>query len=103
MKLHIFRGVAIFLTQLPLVLFVGGKFDLIFGFNRMDSGFALLLFLIVLVPLLNLSWIIIEIIRSFKLSRHKNRAATLLMPLISTFFFVESIAIDIYIASHARM
>ena len=101
--MNIFRGIAIFLTQLPLILFVGGKLDLIFGFNRMDSGFTLLLFLFVLVPPLNLSWLITEIIRSVKFSRHQSRAATFLMPLIAVFFFVESIAIDLFIASHARM
>ncbi len=103
MKLNTFRGIAIFLTQLPLILFVGGKYDLLFGFNRMDSGFTLLLYLFLLVPPLNLTWIIIEIIRSVKLSRHPIRAATFLMPLIAVFFFVESIAIDLYMASHARM
>jgi len=86
-----------------LILFVGAKFDLIFGFNRMDSGFTLLLFLFLLVPPLNLSWIITEIIRSVKFSRHHSRAETFLMPLFAVCFFIESIAIDLYIASHARM
>jgi hypothetical protein len=69
----------------------------------MDSGFTLLLFLFVLATFLNLSWLITEIIRSVKSSRHQIRAATLLMPLIAVFFFMESIAIDLYIISHARM
>ena len=92
-----------FLTQLPLVLFVGAKFDLIFGFNRMDSGFTLLVYLFLLVPPLNLSWLITEIIRSVKFSRRQSRAVTFLMPIIALFFLAESIAIDLYIASHARM
>ena len=86
-----------------MILFLGGKFDLIFGFNRMDSGFSLLLFLFLLVPPLNLAWIITEIIRSVKFSKQQIGVATFLMPLIAAFFFVESIAIDLYIASHARM
>jgi len=86
-----------------MILFIGGKFDLIFGFNRMDSGLTILLFLFLLVPALNLAWIITEIIRSVKLSRHHIRAGNFLMPLIAVFFLVESIAIDLYIASHARM
>ncbi|CAB1077113.1 hypothetical protein D1AOALGA4SA_4906 [Olavius algarvensis Delta 1 endosymbiont] len=101
--MNIFRGIAIFLTQLPLILSVGAKYDLIFGFNRINSGFTLLLYLFLLVPPLNLSWIIAEIIRSVKFSRHQSRTVTFLMPLISVFFFVESIAIDLYIASHMRM
>jgi hypothetical protein len=103
LKLNIFRGIAILLTLLPLIIFVGAKFDLIFGFNRTDSGFALLLLFFLLVPPLNLAWIITEIIRSVKFSRQQIRAATFLMPLIAFFFLVESIAIDLYIASHARM
>ena len=94
---------AIFLTQLPLILFVGAKFDLIFGFNRMDSGFTFLLLFFLLVPPLNLAWIITEIIRSVRFSRHQNTAATFSAPLIAVFFFVESLAIDLYMASHARM
>jgi hypothetical protein len=69
----------------------------------MDSGFAVLLFLFIFVPFLNLSWFITEIIRSFKFSKRQSRAATLLIPLIALFFLIESIAIDLYIASHARM
>ena len=101
--MNIFRGIAILLTQLLLILFIGAKYDLIFGFNRLDSGFSLLLFLFVFAPLLNLTWLIIEIIRSVKLSGHQSRLVTFLMPFIAAFFFVESIAIDLYIASHARM
>ena len=100
--MNIYRGIAITLTQVPLILFAGAKYDLLFGFNRMDSGFGLLLFLFVSVPLLNLSWLAAEIMRSFKLSRHRSRAA-FLMPLFSVAILMESIAIDIYIASYARM
>jgi len=91
------------LTQLPLVLFVGAKYDLIFGFNRMDSGFAVLLFLFVSAPLLNLSWLIAEIVRSLKDFRRRRKAAVFLLPLVALFFLLESLAIDLYIASHARM
>lgn len=86
-----------------MILFIGAKFDLIFGFNRMDSGFGLLIFLFVFIPLLNLSWVITETIRSFKFSRHQSKAETFLMPFIAVAFLIESLAIDLYIASHARM
>lgn len=93
----------IFLTQAPLILFVGAKFDLIFGFNRMDLGFTVLLFLFVLAPFLNMSWFITEIIRSIKAFRRQNRSQIFIMPLIAILFLIESIVIDLYIASHARM
>jgi hypothetical protein len=62
--MNIIRGTTILLTQLPLILFWGAKFDMLFGFNHTDSGFAVLLLLFVAVPLLNLCWLIAEIIRS---------------------------------------
>ena len=99
----IFRAIEVVLTQLPLILFVGAKFDLIMGFNRMDSGFGLLLFLIVLVPVVNLSWVIIEIIQAAKTSRSEKTSMSWWMPLVAIIFLLESIAIDLYIASHARM
>ena len=69
----------------------------------MDSGFTVLLYLFVLVPLLNLSWTIIEIIRSVRLFKHQAKAVSLLMPFMAVFFFMESIGIDLYLLSHARM
>jgi hypothetical protein len=86
-----------------MILYVGAAFDLIFGFNRMDAGFTILLFLFVFVPLLNLSWLITEIILSVKLLRHRKSAVSFVMPLIAVFFFIESIAIDLYLLSQARM
>ena len=91
------------LTQVPLILFIGAKFDLLFGFNRMDSGFTMLLFLFVVVPPFNLAWLITEIIVSIKRFRQQNRAVSLLMPCMALFFLLESLAIDIYLLSHARM
>lgn len=101
--MNIFRRIAIVLTQVPLILFVGAKYDLIFGFNRMDRGFDLLLFLFIVIPPLDLAWLIAEIVRSFKFSQRQSRALTFLMPLLAVFFLMESVAIDLYIASHARM
>ncbi len=102
-SLNIFRGTAIFLTQFLLVIFLGGKYDLIFGFNRMDSGFALLLFLFMVTPLLNLVWFFAEILRSIRFAGRQSRARTLLMPLAAVLVFAEAVLVDLYIASHARM
>jgi hypothetical protein len=101
--MNIIRGTAIFLTQLPLLLFWGAKFDLLFGFNRMDSGFATLLLLFVAVPLLNLCWLIAEIIRSTKFSGRLTITAKISWPIIALLFLLESIVVDLYIASHAKM
>ena len=97
------RYLAFFLTQVPLVLFMGAKFDLIFGFNRMDAGFAVLLFLLLLVPLLNLCWLIAEIIRFVRSSRRQGRVTTFVWPFVAALFLFESVLIDLYVAFHARM
>jgi len=69
----------------------------------MDSGFGILLLLFIFVPLLNLSWFITEVVRSFGLAKQQSSAVTYLTPLAAIFFLAESITIDLYIASHARM
>lgn len=102
-KSNKWRGMAILLTQLPLILFLGAKYDLLFGFNRLDSGFTFLLFLFVLLPPLNLAWLITEIILSIKRFRQQNKVVSFLMPCMALFFFVQALAIDFYIMSHARM
>ena len=91
------------MTQVPLILFVGAKFDLLFGFNRLDSGFGLLLSLFVGVPLFNLSWVIVETVQSVRVFRRRGGIASFFTPLVALLFLAESIAIDLYILSHARM
>lgn len=103
LKLNLFRGLAIFLTQVPVILIVGAKFDLIFGLNRVDSGLTILLLLFVLVPPLNLIWLITEIIVSVKRFRYRSGTLSFLMPLIALFFLIESLAVDYYLLSQMRM
>ncbi len=76
---------------------------MLFGFNHSDAGFSLLLSLFVLVPLLDLSWLIIEIILSIKQSKQRTGVSRVLMPGIALLFFVESIAADLYLLSQMRM
>jgi len=97
------RATAIILTQLPLALFLGAKYDLIFGFNRMDAGFGTLLFLFFAVPLLNLGWTVAEIVLAWRSSIPRPLKAIFLWPLLAAVFLLESLATDLYIASHARM
>lgn len=94
---------AIFFTQAPLILFFGAKHDLMFGFNRLDAGLPILLFLCAMAPLFNLSWLIAEMVQFVRLSRGRGGLASFSMPLAALFFLMESAAIDLYIASHARM
>ena len=93
----------IFVTQLPIIFEIGAQFDLLFGFNHTDTAFNILLLLFVLVPLMNLSWLLTEIIMTIKMAKRQNRAMSFLMPGLALFFFLESLSIDIFFVSQARM
>ncbi len=69
----------------------------------MDSGVFLLLFLFVLVPLVNLSWVTTEIILAGKLFNQRSMTVSILMPTVAFFFFLESLGIILYFTSLARM
>jgi hypothetical protein len=99
----VFRIMAIFLTQLPITLYFAGTYDLLFGFNQTHAGFGTLIFLFVFVPLFNLFWLIIEITLSVRMLKNRVRAVSFLTPIIALFFLIESIAIDLYLLSQARM
>ena len=101
--MNLVRAAAIILTQLPLILFLGAKYDLIFGFNRMDAGFGTLLFLFFAVPLFNLGWTVAEIVRAWRSPSPRSPRAAFLWPLLAAAFLLECLATDLYIASHARM
>ena len=101
--MKILRGISILLPQVLILLFIGARFDLLFGFNRTDAGFNTLLFLFVLVPTINLIWLIVEIIISMRAAKRHDRRMSFLLPGLALFFFLESLFIDLYISSHARM
>ena len=99
----IFRAIAISLPQLLIFLYAGAKFDLLFGLNRTDYGFTILLFLFVLAPVINMSWLIAEIIISIRIAKRQNRAMSFLMPGLAFLFFIETAIIDILLLSQAKM
>jgi hypothetical protein len=101
--LNILRSIAILLPQLLFLLNVGARFDLLFGFNRTDSGFTTLLFLFVLAPAVTLVWLIVGIILSVKMAKREKGAMSLRLPGLALLFFLESLLIDILILSDARM
>ena len=103
MELNLFRTIAASLPQLLTLLYLGGRFDFIFGFNRTDYGFTILLFMFVLVPLITLAWLLAEIVLSIRLAKRRKTPMSFLMPGVALLFFVESVFVDIYLLSQARM
>jgi len=100
---NFFRGIAVLLTQSTIIYYAAGTRDLLFGFNQTTAGLVTLLLLLVSAPLLNLSWLVVEIKRAFKQFRHRESPVFLLMPLVAVLFLVESVAIDGYILAQVRM
>lgn len=86
-----------------MLFYVGGEFDLLFGFNRTNAGFTTLVLLFFLVPVLNLSWLIAEITLSVNRSKQQGKVKSILMPSIAVIFLMESIAIDLYLLLQVRI
>ena len=101
--MSVLRVIAISLPQLLVLLDVGARFDLLLGFNRTDYGFSILLFLFVVTPLITLSWLVAEIIRSLRIARRSKSTISFLMPGVALLFFAESVLVDIFLLSQARM
>lgn len=74
-----------------------------FGFNQTDAGFGCLLALFVVVPLINLAWIAAEIKHSVMLCKHGQRNVAVFGPTFAVLFFLEAVAIDLYLLSQVRM
>ncbi|MES9938345.1 MAG: hypothetical protein ABW153_18020 [Sedimenticola sp.] len=91
------------ITQLPIILFVAGSKDLLFGFNQTDAGFTTLVLLFMFVPLMNLFWIALEVRLMVARTRAQGSLASFQMLGFAFLFFVEAIAIDLYLLSQVRM
>ncbi|MES9898426.1 MAG: hypothetical protein ABW148_05320 [Sedimenticola sp.] len=103
MELINLRSIAIVTTQLPIIYFIAGANDRLFGFNQTDAGSGLMIFLFILVPIVNLTWIIAEVRLLFIKTKEQGQLTSMQMTGIAFFFFVESIAIDLYLLSQVRM
>ncbi|MET0084658.1 MAG: hypothetical protein ABW079_16735 [Sedimenticola sp.] len=90
-------------TQLPIILFVAGSKDLLFGFNQTDAGFTTLVLLFLFVPIMNLFWIALEIRLLVVRTRAQGELASFQMLGFAFLFFVEAIAIDLYLLTQVRM
>jgi len=97
------RVIAALLPQLTLAYFIAGTNDWLGGFNQTSDGFTTLIYLWGGAPLLCLAWMIVEARQAFKHRRDRKLLALILGPLLAMLFLLESLAIDLYILSFARM
>jgi hypothetical protein len=98
-----FRIVVAFLPQALILLLVGGRFDLLGGFNRTDAGFSTLIALFLVTPVATLVLLVVEIVRYILLIKRKDSARSFLMPAVAIFLFFEALAVDLYLLSQLRM
>ena len=99
----VFRILVALLPQVLILLFVGGKFELLGGWNHTDSGFGVLIALFLVTPLATLVLLVVEAIRYFRSVKRKYETRSFLMPAVAIFLFLEALAIDVYILSMVRM
>ncbi|MET0025356.1 MAG: hypothetical protein ABW085_13910 [Sedimenticola sp.] len=78
------------ITQLPIILFVAGSKDLLFGFNQTDAGFTTLVLLFLLVPVMNLLWIALEVRLLVARTRAQGELASFQMLGFAFLFFRRS-------------
>ncbi|HEX9684454.1 MAG TPA: hypothetical protein VGA25_01210 [Burkholderiales bacterium] len=98
-----FRVIVAWLPQVLILLFLGGRFDLLGGFNRTDAGFSTLIALFLVTPVATLVLLVVEIVRTILQVRRKVATRSFSMPAVAIFLFSEALAVDLYILSQFRM
>ena len=93
---------ALCLPQALLLLVLGGRFDLLWGWNHSDAAFGTLIVLFVATPLVAAAWWIIEL----AVFRRQQRAVASPAPgrvWLAAGMLVEALALNVYILSQLRM
>lgn len=98
-----FRIVAAALPQVLILLFLGGSFDMLWGFNRTDAGFSTLVVLFLATPVATLVLLVGEIVRYVLLVKRKDAARSFAMAAVAIFLLLEALTVDLYILSQFRM
>jgi len=94
--------VALLLPQVLLLLMVGGRFDLLGGWNHTDAAFGTLIVLFVATPLVTAAWWIVELV-VHKRQRHAGSPSASGRVWLAAVVLVESLAINFFILSQLRM
>ena len=95
-------AVALLLPQVLLLLMVGGRFDLLGGWNHTDAAFGTLIVLFVVTPLVTAAWWIVELIVHRRQGNAGSPSASGRVWLAAA-VLVESLAINFFILSQLRM
>ena len=104
--MSVFRLVVAALPQLLLLMLVGGRFDLLFGWNRTDSAFGVLIALFLVTPFAAAALLVVEIIRHWRQSRRDSgpeSARSFRWVALAIFILLEALAVDLLVLSQMHM
>ncbi|MGH9960922.1 MAG: hypothetical protein ACREBC_28030 [Pyrinomonadaceae bacterium] len=92
-----FRIIVALLPQILLLMLIGGKLDLLGGWNHTDSAFGVLITLFLVTPVATAILLIVETVKYRKVT------GSYLQSGFAVLLFLEALAIDSFILSQVRM
>jgi len=101
--MRIFRIIIASLPQILAFLLVGGRLDLLGGWNRTDSALGVLILLFFVTPVATAILLVVETVRYFRHGKRGIEPRSFLMPGLAIALFLEALAIDLFILSQLRM
>lgn len=99
----VFRIVVAALPQLLLVMLVGGRFDLLGGWNRTDGAFGVLMVLFLVTPVAALALLVVEVVLLRRQAKRDAGAGSSRRVGLAAFLLVEALAVNAYILTQVRM
>jgi len=99
----VLRFTAAAVPQLLLVVLVGGRFDLLAGWNHTDAAFGALVVLTVLTPAVTTLLLAVEAVRSLRHTRKAGRTPHRGTFWLAIFLFIEAVGLDLFVLSQLRM
>jgi hypothetical protein len=82
---------------------LGGRLDLLGGWNRTDSAFGVLILLFFVTPLATAILLVVETVRYGRHVKRGIEPRSFLMPGLAILLFLEALTIDLFILSQLRM
>jgi hypothetical protein len=85
------------------LLLVGGRFDLLGGLNRTDTGLNVLILLFLVTPVATAFLLVVEMVRYSLRVMRGIEPRSFAMPGLAILLFLEAIVIDVFVISQVRM
>ncbi|PLX86964.1 MAG: hypothetical protein C0618_07855 [Desulfuromonas sp.] len=98
-----FRLLAFVLPQILLLMLLGGHFDLLGGWNHTHGGFAVLILLFGITPILTLGLFVAEILQIRKRQKSGDKTPHLKPLKVAIFLCLETLTINLFILFQVRM